>query len=73
MYNKVAAFIKLEARRRIKKNLFTSLMPIKVSYLSRMKMRNITTKIPLTIEIFGVGLKTTNKQSMKMKMAARRE
>jgi hypothetical protein len=38
-----------------------------------MKMRDITTNMPLTIEIFGVGLKTTNKQSIKMKMAATKE
>jgi len=44
-----------------------------MSYLNKMKVRDITTKIPLTIEIFGVGLKDTNKQSMKMKMAARKE
>ena len=73
MYNKVSAFIKLEARTRIKKNLFTSLMQIKMCYLNKMKMRDITTNIPLTIEIFGVGLKTTNKQSIKMKMAATKE
>ena len=48
-------------------------MLIKMSYLNKMKVRDITTKIPLTIEIFGVGLKDTNKQSMKMKMAARKE
>tara|TARA_B100001939_G_C16430930_1_gene400663 strand:+ start:127 stop:237 length:111 start_codon:yes stop_codon:yes gene_type:complete len=36
-------------------------------------MRDITTNMPLTIEIFGVGLKTTNKQSIKMKMAATKE
>ena len=48
-------------------------MQIKMCYLNKMKMRDITTNIPLTIEIFGVGLKTTNKQSMKMKMAARKE
>tara|TARA_B100000401_G_scaffold193805_1_gene130656 strand:- start:512 stop:628 length:117 start_codon:yes stop_codon:yes gene_type:complete len=38
-----------------------------------MKMRDIITNIPLTIDIFGIGLKTTNKQSKKMKMAARKE
>ena len=48
-------------------------MQIKMCYLNKMKMRDITTNIPLTIEIFGVGLKTTNKQSMKMKMAAIKE
>ena len=48
-------------------------MQIKVCYLNKMKMRDITTNIPLTIEIFGVGLKTTNKQSIKMKMAATKE
>ena len=42
-------------------------------YLNKMKMRDITTNIPLTIDIFGVGLKATNKQSKKMKMAARKE
>ena len=42
-------------------------------YLNKMKMRDITTNMPLTIEIFGVGLKTTNKQRIKMKMAARKE
>ena len=73
MYNKVSAFITLEARRRIKKNLFTSLMQIKMCYLNKMKMRDITTNMPLTIDIFGVGLKATNKQSKKMKMAARKE
>ena len=73
MYNKESAVIKLGARRRIKKNLFTSLMLIKMSYLNRMKVRDITTNIPLTIDIFGVGLKATNKQSKKMKMAARKE
>ena len=73
MYNKVSAFIKLEARTRIKKNLFTSLMQIKMCYLNKIKMRDITTNIPLTIDIFGVGLKATNKQSKKMKMAARKE
>ena len=73
MNNKVSAFIKLEARRRIKKNLFTSFMQIKMCYLNKMKMRDITTNMPLTIDIFGVGLKATNKQSKKMKMAARKE
>jgi len=48
-------------------------MQIKMCYLNKMKMRDITTNMPLTIEIFGVGLKTTNKQSIKMKMAARKE
>ena len=48
-------------------------MQIKRSYLSKMKVRDITTNIPLTIDIFGVGLKATNKQSKKMKMAARKE
>jgi hypothetical protein len=48
-------------------------MQIKMCYLNKMKMRDITTNIPLTIEIFGVGLKTTNKQSIKMKMAATKE
>jgi len=69
----VSAFITLEARRRIKKNLFTSLMQIKMCYLNKMKMRDTTTNMPLTIDIFGVGLKATNKQSKKMKMAARKE
>ena len=73
MYNKESAAIKLGAIKRIKKNLFTSLMQIKRSYLNKMKVRDITTNIPLTIEIFGVGLKTTNKQSIKMKMAATKE
>ena len=73
MYNKVSAVIKLGASRRIKRNLFTSLMLIKMSYLNKMKVRDTTTNIPLMIEIFGVGLKATNKQSMKMKMAARKE
>ena len=73
MYNKVSAVIKLGASRRIKRNLFTSFMQIKMCYLNKMKMRDITTNIPLTIEIFGVGLKTTNKQSIKMKMAATKE
>ena len=73
MYNKVSAFIRLEARRRIKKNLFTSFVQIKMCQLNKMKMRDITTNIPLTIDIFGVGLKATNKQSKKMKMAARKE
>ena len=48
-------------------------MQIKMCYLNKMKMRDIKTNMPLTIEIFGVGLKTTNKQSIKMKMAARKE
>jgi len=48
-------------------------MQIKMCYLNKMKMRDITTNMPLTIEIFGVGLKTTNKQSIKMKMAATKE
>ncbi len=48
-------------------------MQVKMCYLNKMKMRDITTNIPLTIEIFGVGLKTTNKQSIKMKMAATKE
>ena len=48
-------------------------MLIKMSYLNKMKVRDTTTNIPLTIEIFGVGLKTTNKQSIKMKMAATKE
>ena len=48
-------------------------MLIKMSYLNKMKVRDTTTNIPLMIEIFGVGLKATNKQSMKMKMAARKE
>jgi len=73
LYNKVSAVIKLGASRRIKRNLFTSLMLIKMSYLNKMKVRDTTTNIPLTIEIFGVGLKTTNKQSIKMKMAATNE
>ena len=73
MYNKESALIKPGARKRINKNLFTSLMQTKMYYLNKMKMRDITTNMPLTIEIFGVGLKTTNKQRIKMKMAARKE
>ena len=73
MYNKESAVMKLGARRRIKKNFFTSLAQIKMSYLNKMKVRDITTRIPLTIEFFGVGLKTTNKQSKKMKIAAIKE